>query len=57
MIQSDKKENTPSWKCKGCGAGWTFQGTGYCGPCLELMDQVPEPLTLSQLEVALQNLK
>ena len=35
--------------CEGCGAGWTFMGTGYCGPCLEKLDQVPAPLTQEAL--------
>jgi len=45
-ILSDSQEKIPAWKCRGCGTGWTFQGTGFCGPCLEKMDAVPKPLTL-----------
>lgn len=32
--------------CLGCGRGWTFMGTGYCGPCLEKIDQIPEPIPM-----------
>jgi hypothetical protein len=30
-------------RCWGCGAGWTFQGTGRCGPCLQKAGEVPLP--------------
>lgn len=35
--------------CKGCGAGWTFMGTDYCGPCLDKAGKVPEPISIRPL--------
>lgn len=32
--------------CKGCGAGWTAMGTGYCGNCLDKMNMTPPPIPL-----------
>lgn len=33
-------------QCQRCNAAWTFQGTGYCGPCLGVLNAIPKPIAL-----------
>lgn len=35
-------------KCLGCDNAWTAQGTAFCGPCLQRLSLVPQPLSLAE---------